>query len=73
MALAERFARALLPRVLVISDRPPAGPPGVEVVADPALRVHGLLSAVLDAVYVVLRAAGREWPAGRLRSIGVRV
>jgi hypothetical protein len=39
--------------VLVIADRPPTGPPGVEVLADPELRAHGRLGAVADAAYMV--------------------
>jgi hypothetical protein len=53
LALAERFAPALRVLVLVISDRPPVRPNGVDIVADPALRAHGRLGAVSDAAYVV--------------------
>jgi hypothetical protein len=53
LALAERFTPAVRATVLVIADRPPPGPSGVAVLADPALRAHGRLGAVADAAYVV--------------------
>lgn len=53
LALAERFTPAVRSTVLVIADRPPAAPPGVEALADPELRAHGRLGAVADAAYVV--------------------
>jgi 2-polyprenyl-6-methoxyphenol hydroxylase-like FAD-dependent oxidoreductase len=53
LALAERFGPAVRSTVLVIADRPPAAPPGVELLADPELRAHGRLGAVADAAYVV--------------------
>jgi 2-polyprenyl-6-methoxyphenol hydroxylase-like FAD-dependent oxidoreductase len=53
LALTERFSPALRTRVFVIADRPPPGPPGVELLADPGLRVHGRLGAVSEAAYVV--------------------
>jgi hypothetical protein len=52
-ALAARFAPVVRARVFVIADRPPRGPAGVEVLADPALRVHGRLGAVAATAYVV--------------------
>jgi 2-polyprenyl-6-methoxyphenol hydroxylase-like FAD-dependent oxidoreductase len=80
LALAERFAPAMRVLVLVISDRPPRGPTGVDIVADPALRAHGRLGAVSDAAYVVrpdgylgfrCEPPDADWLAARLRSIGV--
>ena len=53
LALAERLAPRIAATVFVIADRPPPGRPGVEVIADPALRVHGRLGAVADAAFVV--------------------
>ena len=54
LALAERFGPADRGvRLFVIADRPPAGRPGVELIADPALRAHGRLGAVADAAFVV--------------------
>jgi 2-polyprenyl-6-methoxyphenol hydroxylase-like FAD-dependent oxidoreductase len=53
LSLAGRFAPAVRTRVFVIADRPPPGPSDVELLADPALRVHGRLGAVSEAAYVV--------------------
>jgi 2-polyprenyl-6-methoxyphenol hydroxylase-like FAD-dependent oxidoreductase len=81
LAVADRFEPALRVRVLVISDRPPVGRAGVDIVADPALRAHGRLGAVSDAAYVVrpdgylgfrCEPPDADWLAARLRSIGVR-
>jgi 2-polyprenyl-6-methoxyphenol hydroxylase-like FAD-dependent oxidoreductase len=78
--LAARFAPALRVTVLAIADRPPAGAAGVEVFADPTLRVHGRLGAISDAAYVVrpdgylaLRCEPPDagWLETRLQSIGV--
>lgn len=79
--LAERFARALRVTVFVIADSAPATPDGVESLADPALRAHGRLGAVSNAVYVVrpdgylafrCEPPDAAWLADRLSSIGVR-
>lgn len=79
--LAERFARALRVTVFVIADSAPATPDGVESLADPALRAHGRLGAVSNAVYVVrpdgylafrCEPPDTAWLADRLSSIGVR-
>jgi hypothetical protein len=79
--LAERFARALPVKVFVIADSAPATPDGVESLADPALRAHGRLGAVSNAVYVVrpdgylafrCEPPDAAWLADRLSSIGVR-
>jgi hypothetical protein len=81
-AVALRFATALRVRVFVISDRPPAAPPGVEAFADPALRAHGRLGAVSQAAYVVrpdghlgFRCEPRDaaWLAERLSALGIQV
>jgi len=81
LALAERFAQTTRVRVLVVADRPPVGPAGVDVVADPALRAHGRLGAVSDCAYVVrpdgylgfrCEPPDADWLAARLESIGVR-
>jgi 2-polyprenyl-6-methoxyphenol hydroxylase-like FAD-dependent oxidoreductase len=81
LALAERFAQTTRVRVLVVADRPPVGPGGVELVADPELRAHGRLGAVSDGAYVVrpdgylgfrCEPPDADWVAGRLHSIGVR-
>jgi 2-polyprenyl-6-methoxyphenol hydroxylase-like FAD-dependent oxidoreductase len=53
LALTERFGASLRCTVLVIADRPPAAPRGVEALADPEPRAHGRLGAVADAAYVV--------------------
>ena len=53
LALAETLAARIAATVFVIADRPPAGRPGVELIADPALRAHGRLGAVADAAFVV--------------------
>jgi 2-polyprenyl-6-methoxyphenol hydroxylase-like FAD-dependent oxidoreductase len=53
LALAERLAPLAPVTVFVIADRPPAGRPGVEVIADPGLHAHGRLGAVADAALVV--------------------
>ncbi|MGE5637012.1 MAG: FAD-dependent monooxygenase [Nocardioidaceae bacterium] len=80
LALADRFGRVVRTRVLVIRDRPPPAPHGVELVADPALHAHGRLGAVADTAYVV-RPDGHlafrceppdaGWLADRLRAVGV--
>lgn len=82
IALGERFANALRVRLFVISDRPPTRPAGLEVFADPALRVHGRLGAVSKAAYII-RPDGHlgfrceppdaAWLAGQLSRIGIRL
>lgn len=81
IAVAHHLAPAVRVRVLVISDRPPVGRAGVDVIADPALRAHGRLGAVSDAAYVVrpdgylgfrCEPPDADWLAARLRLIGVR-
>jgi 2-polyprenyl-6-methoxyphenol hydroxylase-like FAD-dependent oxidoreductase len=51
--LARGFARRLTARVFTVADRPQAADRGVEVLADPALRAHARLGAVVDGAYVV--------------------
>ena len=81
VALAQRLAAPIPVRILVIADRPPPAPEGLEMLADPTLRVHGRLGAASDAAYVV-RPDGHlafrceppdaDWLRARLESIGVR-
>jgi 2-polyprenyl-6-methoxyphenol hydroxylase-like FAD-dependent oxidoreductase len=53
LALAEGLAPRIAATIFVIADVPPAGRPGVEAIADPALRAHGRLGAVADTAFVV--------------------
>ncbi len=79
--LAERLGPTVRTRVLVIRDRPPAAPEGVEILADPELRAHGRLGAVSDTAYVVrpdgylafrCEPPDADWLARKLGSLGVR-
>ncbi len=53
LALAARFAPRVRARVFVTGELPASGPPGVEPLADAALRVHGRLGAAGPAAFVV--------------------
>jgi len=81
VALAARFAPVLRARVIVTGELPAAAPPGVEVLADPALRVHGRLGAESEASFVVrpdghlgfrCRPPDEDRLAGHLGRLGVR-
>jgi 2-polyprenyl-6-methoxyphenol hydroxylase-like FAD-dependent oxidoreductase len=53
LALAAELAPVLRARVFVTGELPASGPPGVEPLADAALRVHGRLGAAGAAAFVV--------------------
>jgi 2-polyprenyl-6-methoxyphenol hydroxylase-like FAD-dependent oxidoreductase len=53
LALAGRVAPLVRARVVVTGELPASGPPGVEVLADAALRVHGRLGVATAAALVV--------------------
>jgi antitoxin (DNA-binding transcriptional repressor) of toxin-antitoxin stability system len=81
-AWATPWASALATRVVVVVDRPPPPEGGVELLADPTLKVHGRLGAVADTAYVVrpdgyLGARLQPPDAARLgaylRRLGLRV
>jgi 2-polyprenyl-6-methoxyphenol hydroxylase-like FAD-dependent oxidoreductase len=57
LALAARLAPSVTARAVVAGGPPPAAPPGVEVLADPALALHGRLG-VVGATALVVRPDG---------------
>jgi 2-polyprenyl-6-methoxyphenol hydroxylase-like FAD-dependent oxidoreductase len=82
LAVLAPIAGAVAVKVVVIADRPPPPRDGVEIVADPTLRVHGRLGALQDALFVVrpdgylgARIAPPDLAAltEHLRQLGLRV